>query len=89
MNSLIIRNARVRTQPQLVDIAIDGSRISAVGPSLAVDAAREIDAAGSLVLPGVSIGEGCVVGAGAVVVSDLEPYTVSVGNPARPIKSRR
>jgi acetyltransferase-like isoleucine patch superfamily enzyme len=44
---------------------------------------------GSLVLPGVSIGEGCVVGAGAVVVSDLEPYTVSVGNPARPIKSRR
>ncbi len=53
MNSLIIRNARVRSQPQPVDIAIDGARISAVGPSLAVKATKEIDAAGSLVLPGL------------------------------------
>ena len=48
MNSLIIRNARVRTQPQLVDIAVDGARISAVGPGLSVETAKEIDAAGSL-----------------------------------------
>jgi cytosine/creatinine deaminase len=52
VNSLIIRNARVRTQPQLVDIAVDGARISAVGPGLSVETAKEIDAAGSLVLPG-------------------------------------
>jgi cytosine deaminase len=52
VTSQIIRNARVRNQPQLVDIAIDGTRISAVGPNLAVKAAKEIDAAGSLVLPG-------------------------------------
>jgi cytosine deaminase len=51
VNSLIIRNARIRSQPQPVDIAIDGARISAVGPKLAVETAREIDAAGSLVLP--------------------------------------
>jgi cytosine deaminase len=53
VNSLIIRNARIRSQPQPVDIAIDGARISAVGPKLAVETAREIDAAGSLVLPGL------------------------------------
>lgn len=52
MNSLIIRNARLRNQQQLVDIAIDGPRISAVGPKLTAGAGREIDAAGSLVLPG-------------------------------------
>ena len=46
-------------------------------------------AMGVMVLPGVTIGDGCIVGAGAVVVKDLEPYTVCVGNPARPIKSRR
>ncbi len=40
------------------------------------------------ILPGVHIGEGCIVGAGAVVVKDLEPWTVCVGNPARPVKSR-
>lgn len=35
------------------------------------------------VLPGVSIGEGSVVGARSVVVEDLPPYSVAVGNPAR------
>jgi sugar O-acyltransferase (sialic acid O-acetyltransferase NeuD family) len=33
----------------------------------------------------VKIGEDCVVGAGAVVVKDLEPARVYVGNPARPL----
>ena len=44
---------------------------------------------GAIVLPGVQIGEACVVGAGSVVSRDLEPNTVSVGNPAKPIKERR
>ena len=52
MNSLIIRNARLRNQSQLVDILVDGPRIAAVGPALAAEAAKVIDAAGSLVLPG-------------------------------------
>jgi sugar O-acyltransferase (sialic acid O-acetyltransferase NeuD family) len=33
----------------------------------------------------VKIGEDCVVGAGAVVVRDLDPGRVYVGNPARPL----
>lgn len=37
---------------------------------------------GSIVLAGVTIGEVSVVGAGSVVKGDVEPYTVSVGNPA-------
>ncbi len=44
---------------------------------------------GVCILPGVRIGEGCVVGAGSVLTSDLDAYTVAVGNPAKPIKSRR
>jgi cytosine deaminase len=50
--SLVIRNARVRGQQQLVDISIDNNRISAVGPRLPASAESEIDAAGSLVMPG-------------------------------------
>ena len=42
-----------------------------------------------LIMPGVTIGDGAIIGAGAVVVKDLEPYSVSVGNPAKTIKSRR
>jgi acetyltransferase-like isoleucine patch superfamily enzyme len=44
---------------------------------------------GVSILPGVTIGDGCVVGAGAVVAKDIEPYSVAVGNPARPLRNRR
>ena len=43
---------------------------------------------GSLVtiLKNVVVGTGAVVGAGSVVTKSLPPYTVCVGNPAKPIK---
>jgi cytosine deaminase len=50
---LAIRNARIRGHQQLVDIAIDGGKITAVGASLAGKGGQEIDAAGCLVLPGL------------------------------------
>jgi acetyltransferase-like isoleucine patch superfamily enzyme len=39
----------------------------------------------SIIYPGVTLGEGCVVSAGSVVISDVPPYTVVAGNPARKI----
>lgn len=41
---------------------------------------------GAIVIPRIKIGEGAVVGAGAVVIRDVPPYTVVVGNPARELK---
>jgi putative colanic acid biosynthesis acetyltransferase WcaF len=38
--------------------------------------------------PGVTIGDGCVVGARSSVHRSLPPWSVSVGNPARPVKAR-
>ncbi len=46
-------------------------------------------AANAFVGPGVRIGEGAVLGACAVTFSDLAPWTVNAGNPARKIRSRR
>lgn len=43
--------------------------------------------AGAVVLPRLSIGEGAIVGAGAVVTTDVPPFSVVVGSPARIIKT--
>ena len=40
------------------------------------------------ILPGVHIGDGAIIGASAVVGSDVDPYTIVVGNPARPLRKR-
>lgn len=42
----------------------------------------------AVVLSGVRIGDGAVVGAGAVVASDVPPYAIVVGNPARVLRYR-
>jgi hypothetical protein len=40
------------------------------------------------IMPGVNIGTGAVIGAGAVVTRNVEPYTIAVGIPAKPIRKR-
>lgn len=42
----------------------------------------------SVILPGVHIGDGAIIGANSVVGSDIAPYTIVVGNPARKIRQR-
>lgn len=46
-------------------------------------------AADVFVGPGVTIGELCVVGARSVVIRDLPPRKICVGQPCRPIRDRR
>lgn len=42
----------------------------------------------AIILPGLTIGKGSIVAAGAVVCTDVPPYSVVAGNPARVVKSR-
>jgi acetyltransferase-like isoleucine patch superfamily enzyme len=44
--------------------------------------------AGVTVVDGVTIGRGSVIGAGAVVTTDIPPYSIAVGIPAKPVKNR-
>ena len=42
----------------------------------------------SVILPGVCIGDGAIIGANSVVGSNIEPYTIVAGNPAKKIRKR-
>ena len=42
----------------------------------------------AVILPGVRIGDGAIIGANSIVGSDVPPYTVAVGNPARAVRKR-
>jgi galactoside O-acetyltransferase len=44
--------------------------------------------ANSVVLPGVRLAEGAAVGANSLVREDLEPWTLYVGSPCRPLRAR-
>ncbi len=40
------------------------------------------------ILPGVKIGDGAIIGAYSIVTTDIEPYSIVGGNPARLIRMR-
>ena len=40
------------------------------------------------ILPGVHIGDGAIIGLNSVVSSNIPPYTIAAGNPARVIRKR-
>lgn len=44
----------------------------------------------AVILPGVTVGDGAIIGAGSLVVSgtDIKPYEIWAGNPAKKIKDR-
>ena len=42
----------------------------------------------AVILPGVHIGDGAIIGANSVVGSNVAPYTIVAGNPARTIRKR-
>lgn len=42
----------------------------------------------AVILPGVHIGSGAIIGANSVVGSDVEPYSIVAGNPARLLRRR-
>lgn len=42
----------------------------------------------AIIMSGVTVGDGAVIGARAVVGKNVAPYTIVVGNPAKPLRQR-
>lgn len=45
--------------------------------------------AGSVIVAGVTIGKGCVIGSNSVVTTDIPPYSIAAGVPAKVIRYRK
>ena len=42
----------------------------------------------AVILPGVHVGDGAIIGANSVVGSDVAPYNIVIGNPAKVLRKR-
>lgn len=42
----------------------------------------------AVILPGVHIGDGAIIGANSVIGSNVDPYTIVCGNPAKEVRKR-
>lgn len=92
-NVVLMDSYRVPVDPELRRELV--RRVPSLQPRRveAVDAGRPIHVGrgawlgfDSCVLPGVTVGEGAIVGARSVVDSDVEPFTIVAGNPARLVR---
>jgi len=79
----------VSTYPLKTRLTIaDGSNYDAVtkGPTLIGNDVWI--GAGAIILSGVTIGDGAIIGSGSVVASDIPPYAIAYGNPAKATRFR-
>ena len=75
----IFGNGWEQVMPQAADLPYKGDTVVGNDVWIGYD---------SLIMPGVKIGNGAIIAARSVVTSDVPPYTVVGGNPAKPIKAR-
>jgi acetyltransferase-like isoleucine patch superfamily enzyme len=90
---LLTIGARVAISPRVTFVVHSAPNESRIGPYVKAKTAPivvEDDAwigTGAVILPGITICEGSVVAANAVVTSNVPPYTIVGGVPARVLKT--
>lgn len=67
---------------------VQDSAFALISRPIVIDANAWV-AAEAFVGPGVVVGEGAVLGARGVAARSLNPWTIYVGNPAKPVRARR
>ncbi|MBW4578755.1 MAG: Vat family streptogramin A O-acetyltransferase [Tildeniella nuda ZEHNDER 1965/U140] len=75
----IFGNGWERVIPQLEELPYKGNTVIGNDVWIGYEA---------VIMPGVQVGDGAIVAAKSVVVSDVPPYTIFGGNPAKRIRQR-
>lgn len=73
------RRCKFGSQVHISDAGHDGPKPVVIGDDVWI-------AHGAIIEAGVTIGDGSVVSAGSVVVSDVPPGSLAIGNPARAVR---
>lgn len=74
--------------PEYTSIASENSRVEQFNQRTTLIGNDVWIGSGAFVRRGVRIGDGAIIAARAVVLSDVAPYTIVAGVPARPIRTR-
>ncbi len=83
-NCFIAPDVKIYTPTHPVDVEKRNSRIEIALP-ITIEKNCWIGG-GVIILPGVTIGESSTIGAGSVVVKDIAPNSVAVGNPCKVVR---
>lgn len=75
----IFGNGWEKVMPKIKDLPYKGDTIIGNDVWIGYD---------SLIMPGIKIGDGAIIASRSVVVSDVAPYTIVGGNPAKEIRKR-
>lgn len=79
-SNTIIGNNVVLRHNTTIGVAFDGGPSPVIGNNVSIGA-------NSVVIGGIKIGDNSIIGAGSVVVNDVPPNVIVVGNPAKIIKN--
>ena len=82
---LITDNAHGESSIQMMNIAPIYRPLQSKGPVIIED--NVWIGEGAMIMPNVHIGKGCIIAANSIVTSNIPPYSIAAGIPAKVIKS--
>ncbi len=84
-NHVIVNTAAVIEHDAVIEDGATISPCACVGGRVTISAGAFISS-GAIILPRIRVGRGAVVAAGAIVTKDVEPGSLVMGVPARPVE---
>ena len=75
----IFANGWEKVTPQLEDLPYKGNTVIGNDVWIGYEA---------IIMPGIQVADGAIIAAKSVVTSNIAPYTIAGGNPAKPIRQR-
>jgi len=81
-HSVVSENGKLMSGPMITE-DIKGSK-----SELVILRKNSVVSSGAIIMPGVEIGEGAIIGPNSLILSNVKPWNIMLGNPARAVGLR-